>query len=328
MADAFLSPTVGLGMWAAAAGLIGLSSRRLRLEADDRKVPLMGVLGAFVFAAQMINFAIPGTGSSGHLGGGLLLAVLLGPHAGVLVIASVLMVQALFFADGGLLAFGCNLINLGLFPAFVGYPLFRWIAGPAPGRRRMAVAAVIASIVGLQLGALAVVLQTTLSGISALPFGSFLAFMLPIHFAIGIVEGLATAVILGFVFAARPELLAQAGSPRSPLRSVSAAFVLLAVLTGGLLSWFASSRPDGLEWSVERVTGATELPAATSGAHGWLDDLQGRFTVMPDYGFEGEAAAGRDPRLGTSVAGLVGGLVTLLVALLAGWLLRPRPPRP
>ena len=122
MADALISPAVGATMWAASGGLIAYCSKKVRAELDDRKVPLMGVLGAFVFAAQMINFSIPGTGSSGHLGGGLLLAILLGPHAALLTIASVLIVQALFFADGGLLALGCNVFNLGFFPCFIAYP--------------------------------------------------------------------------------------------------------------------------------------------------------------------------------------------------------------
>ena len=97
MADALLSPVVGGTMWAVSAGAIACCSAKLRKELDDRNVPLMGVLGAFIFAAQMINFTIPVTGSSGHLGGGLLLAILLGPHAAFLTIASVLVVQALFF---------------------------------------------------------------------------------------------------------------------------------------------------------------------------------------------------------------------------------------
>ena len=164
MADALLSPAVGGTMWAATAVTVAYCSRRLRQEADDRRVPLMGVLGAFVFAAQMINFTIPGTGSSGHLGGGLLLAILLGPHAAFLVMASVLIVQALFFADGGLLALGCNIFNLGFFPAFVGYPLYRRLAGEAPGTARATVAAVLAAVVSLQLGAFAVVLQTVSLG--------------------------------------------------------------------------------------------------------------------------------------------------------------------
>lgn len=113
MADALLSPAVGGTMWAASAGTIAYCSSKVRKELDDSKIPLMGVLGAFIFAAQMINFSIPVTGSSGHLGGGLILSILLGPYATFLTIASVLMVQALFFADGGLLALGCNIFNLG-----------------------------------------------------------------------------------------------------------------------------------------------------------------------------------------------------------------------
>ncbi|MHB8941892.1 MAG: energy-coupling factor ABC transporter permease, partial [Desulfobacteria bacterium] len=102
MADALLSPAVGGTFWAGTIGAIAYASKKLKAHLDDRKIPLMGVLGAFIFASQMINFTIPGTGSSGHLGGGMILAVLLGPYAAFLVMASVLTVQALFFADGGL----------------------------------------------------------------------------------------------------------------------------------------------------------------------------------------------------------------------------------
>src|SRR5512137_2856977 len=123
MADALLSPAVGGAMWAVSGGTLAFCARKVRSELDESKVPLMGVLGAFLFAAQMINFTIPATGSSGHLGGGLLLTILLGPYAAFLVVASVLVVQALFFADGGLLALGCNIFNLGFLPAFVAYPL-------------------------------------------------------------------------------------------------------------------------------------------------------------------------------------------------------------
>ena len=140
MADALLSPAVGGGMWVVTAGLIGTSSRKVRLTFQEKKIPLMGVAGAFVFAAQMINFTIPATGSSGHLGGGLLLAILLGPPAAFMTIASVLTVQALFFADGGLLALGCNIFNLGFFPCFVAYP---WIYRPLVGRARLALALLV-----------------------------------------------------------------------------------------------------------------------------------------------------------------------------------------
>src|SRR5512143_324466 len=123
MADALVSAAVGGSFWALSGGALAGCSRRVRRDEDERRVPLMGVLGAFVFAVQMVNFAIPGTGSSGHLVGTLLLSALLGPPAAVLVMGSVLLVQALFFADGGLLAFGCNLFNMGILPAFVAYPL-------------------------------------------------------------------------------------------------------------------------------------------------------------------------------------------------------------
>src|SRR5665648_710330 len=123
MADALISPIVGGTMWVAAGAVAAYSIKKIKDEVDEKKIPLMGVLGAFIFTAQMINFTIPATGSSGHLGGGLILAILLGPYAGFLTIASVLTIQALFFADGGLLALGCNIINMGLFSCFIAYPL-------------------------------------------------------------------------------------------------------------------------------------------------------------------------------------------------------------
>ena len=120
MADALLSPAVGGAFYALSGGALALSARKFRDEGDPSKVPLMGVLGAFVFAAQMINFSIPGTGSSGHLGGGMLLAMLLGPWAGFISLASALVIQALFFADGGLLALGCNIWNMGFYGCLFG----------------------------------------------------------------------------------------------------------------------------------------------------------------------------------------------------------------
>jgi cobalt/nickel transport system permease protein len=336
MADALLSPAVGGTMWAATAATVAHCSRRLRHEADDRRVPLMGVLGAFLFAAQMINFGIPGTGSSGHLGGGLLLAILLGPHAAFLVMASVLIVQALFFADGGLLALGCNIFNLGLFPAFIGYPIYRRIAGDAPGAARATVAAVLAAVLSLQLGAFAVVLQTVASGISALPFGTFLTFMLPIHLAIGIVEGVVTAAVLSFVRAARPGIVPMAVQSGRPVRGMAFAFLVVALALGGVGAWFASKNPDGLEWSVARITGARELESAQTGVPAALGHLQQRTALLPGYGFRHETAGiagpnrvpgrvadgGGSERLGKSLAGVVGGAITLALAWLVGFALK------
>lgn len=334
MADALLSPAVGGTMWAATAATIVVCSRRLAAERDDRRVPLMGVLGAFLFAAQMVNFAIPGTGSSGHLGGGLLLAILLGPHAAMLVMASVLIVQALFFADGGLLALGCNVFNLGFIPAFVAYPwVYRRIATAGAGRGRRAVAAVAAAIVGLQLGALGVVVETVASGISSLPLPTFLLFMQPIHLAIGVVEGLVTAAIVSIVAEARPDLLAPARPARPALRPVLAGTLAVALLTGTVLSSFASKSPDGLEWAIEHIAGASPT-ADASRVHAIASAVQQRTAVLPDYGLPAAPAAsaaapseGPDATLGTAVSGFVGALATLGVALLVGLALRRRPAR-
>src|SRR5512138_692501 len=219
MADALLSPAVGATMWAASAGAIAYCSKKLQKERNERTAPLMGVLGAFVFAAQMVNFTIPATGSSGHLGGGMILAILLGPHAAFLAMFSILAVQALFFADGGLLALGCNAFNLGFWTAFVAYPLlYRTIVGKRPTRARVATGATLAAIAGLQLGAFSVVLEAVTSGVTELPFKTFVLLMQPIHLAIGLVEGLVTTALVLFVWKARPEILEIAAVAR-PVRA-------------------------------------------------------------------------------------------------------------
>jgi cobalt/nickel transport system permease protein len=333
MADALLSPAVGGTMWAATAGSIAWCSAKVRRDLDERKVPLMGVLGAFVFAAQMINFAIPGTGSSGHLGGTLLLTILLGPHAAFLTIASVLFIQALFFADGGLLALGCNIFNLGVFPAFIAYPLlYRKLAGPRPRQSRLVLAAVVAGVVGLQLAAFAVVLETTASGISALPFKAFILLMQPIHLAIGVIEGLATAAIIAFVFRARPELVESTLANRPlgslPIRSMLAAFALAAVLLGSVVSWFASTQPDGLEWAISKVAGTEELPAPAHPLHSTLAAIQKKMAIFaddtgrPEPIESGNLAATEIAPIDSGLPGLIGGIATLATCLLAGVLLR------
>ncbi len=332
MADALLSPAVGGALWAASAGMVVYAARKLEKDPDPSRAPLMGALGAFVFAAQMINFTIPGTGSSGHLGGGLLLAALLGPHAAFLVLTSVLAVQALFFADGGLLALGCNIFNMGFFPCFVAYPLiFFPLAKPGASRKRVLGASLLASIVGLLLGAVAVVLETGASGISSLPWGTFMVLMVPIHLAIGVGEGLITASVV--LFARR----VQGTSLEAPSRDVKPlvrGLLALALLTGGLLSWFASTHPDGLEWSLFHATGQEALGSPTTSVHETLADVQGHTVLLPDYALpeptaiSGSAAPEETPwpavSGGTSLAGLTGGLLTGLLALALGWILRWR----
>ncbi|MDD5030493.1 MAG: energy-coupling factor ABC transporter permease, partial [Rhodoferax sp.] len=248
MADALLSPAVGATFWLASGAALTWSARQVKQSDRRDLVPLMGVLGAFVFAAMMINFTIPGTGSSGHLGGGLLLSILLGPHAALIVLSSVLTVQALFFADGGLLALGANIFNLGVCTCYLAYPLIYRpqleCAEVMPSRKRIGLAALLAAVLGLQMGALGVVTETQLSGISSLPLGTFLLLMQPIHLAIDLVEGLATASLVLFVRQARPDLfapvgpatLAVAGGARGA-RGLMAGLGAMALVTAGVFSW-------------------------------------------------------------------------------------------
>jgi len=342
MADALISPAVGATMWTATAVTTVYCAKKVREELDESKIPLMGVAGAFIFAAQMLNFTIPGTGSSGHLGGGLILAILLGPEAAFLVMASVLGVQALFFADGGLLALGANIFNLGFFPAFVAYPLvYKRIVGRTPTNARVMTGSVLAAIVALQLGSLGVVLETTLSGVSELPFAGFAALVLPIHLAIGLVEGLVTAAVILFVKQAQPELLARSASRSSlrglNLKSVLVGFAAAALLSAVAFAWFASSNPDGLEWSIQRLAGPTGAQSATTGLHDSLSGIQKQVALLPGYAFrgsaQGEPAEDEEGRTrpnpagvdaGTSTAGAVGTILVLAVATGVGLVLKKR----
>ncbi|GAB4436899.1 MAG: energy-coupling factor ABC transporter permease [bacterium] len=342
MADALLSPAVGVTFWAASVGGITYSVRKLKDKIDEKMIPLMGVLGAFVFAAQMINFTIPATGSSGHLGGGLLLSVILGPYAAFIVMASVLIIQALFFADGGLLALGCNIWNLGFYTCFIAYPfIFKPIAKTLDDKK-LILASILAAVIGLQLGAFSVVIETLLSGKSELPFSTFLLLMQPIHLAIGIVEGVVTAAVIKFVKVARPEVLetnlGQRPLPSNlPIKNLFVGFLLVAVLTGGLLSWFASENPDGLEWSIEKVYGKPELPEQESGLVAVLKNIQEKVAFLPDYTFK-KAEKTEEPKasvesdkgeksianidVGTSLSGILGSLIVLLVVFGTGFVIK------
>ena len=332
MADAFISAAVGGTMLAATSGVASYSVKKIQNDMDEKKIPLMGVMGAFIFAAQMINFTIPGTGSSGHLGGGMLLAILLGPYAGFLTMASVLLIQALFFADGGLLAFGCNVFNLGFFTCFLAYPLiYKRFAEKGLTAKRIFTASILSSVIGLQLGSFSVVLQTLLSGKTEVPFIKFVMPMQLIHLAIGVGEGLITAAVIAFIWKARPEILERTAKGEAfgniTMKKVLTALLIGVIVVGGTLSWFASSNPDGLEWSMEKAAGTAELEASGD-IHKKAAEIQGKTAFLPDYGFkasesEDEPAEGDDgawPAInaGTSVSGIVGGALTLALAGITG----------
>jgi cobalt/nickel transport system permease protein len=217
-------------------------------------------------------------------------------------------------------------------PCFVAYPLlFRPLAGRNGSPPRLLAASLAAALVSLELGALGVVLQTTLSGRTELPLGPFLLLMLPIHLAIGTVEGLATASVLGFLRKARPEVLpaaGQAGGEAGSGKLLAGGLLTASLLLGGVVSWFASSDPDGLEWSIQRTAGSAELPSAGP-VHTGMARLQSRTALLPDYNFlaagEAEAAGEALPAwphvsAGVSASGIAGSLLVLVVAGAVGYL--------
>ncbi|MCI5649560.1 MAG: energy-coupling factor ABC transporter permease [Fusicatenibacter sp.] len=314
MADALIAPAVAATMYVCSGVTAGYSVKKVRLESDPKKIPVMGVMGAFVFATQMINFTIPGTGSSGHLCGGMLLTALLGPYAAFLTMIGVLLIQCLLFADGGLLALGCNIWNMAFYGCFLGYFLI-WnpIMKKGMSRGKIIGASILGCMVTLQLGAFSVTIETLLSGITDLPFGVFVSTMQPIHLAIGFVEGLITAAVLIFVYQTRPEML-QGGVEKSDSKvTYKNAIVILAVaalLISGGLSLFASSHPDGLEWSIEKITGSTEIEAGENSAYAAAENIQEKTALLPDYAFKNSESA-----VGTSFSGVVGSAIVLVVCM-------------
>jgi len=219
--DGFLSLPVSLVTWALSIALIALALNQVQTRYHDRAVPLMGVCAAFIFAAQMINFPIPG-GTSGHLLGGTLAGILLGPWAGTLVMTVVFIVQAVLFQDGGLTVLGANIFNMGLVGTFGGYYLYKSLRSLLGFHhwRSMAIATAVTGWISLVIGSLLCALQLVLSG--TVPLQIALTSMLAWHIMIGIGEGLITLVAVSYVWRTRPDLLydpPRAGSQKisSPL---------------------------------------------------------------------------------------------------------------
>ena len=333
MADALLAPAVAATMYVASSSAAGVSIHKLKKDDEPKKLPVMAVSAALVFAGQMINYTIPGTGSSGHMCGGMLLSALLGPEAGFLSMIVILAIQCLFFADGGLLALGANVWNMAFYGCFVGYyliwrPIMRsnWFGSDSKAvRARIVAASIIGCVVTLQLGAFSVVLETSLSGITELPFGAFVALMQPIHLAIGLVEGLITSAVLLFVYSSRAELLqdvdaAASGEAKRSLKATVAILAIVALVVGGGLSLLASSNPDGLEWALfgnaeEGYAANMGLDEESFGVESKAADtaagIQQKTSFLPDYAF-----ADNDTPVGTSVSGIVGAAMVAGVAVL------------
>ena len=203
--DGFLDITTSVVTWAASAGSVAYAVRRVSKELDERQVPLMGVSAAFIFAAQMLNFTVAG-GTSGHLLGGALAAILLGPWAGMLVITSVLAVQALLFQDGGLLALGANIFNMAVIGVLLAWVVYTGIKRLFGNKTWNTMAGGFAAAwLSVVLASLVAALELAISGAS--PWGVVLPAMLGVHALIGIGEGLITVAVLAFLRATRPDLL-------------------------------------------------------------------------------------------------------------------------
>lgn len=238
--DGFLSFTVSIFCWVLTALTLSVAISRSNKSLGERQIPLMGVMAAFIFAAQMINFPVAG-GTSGHLLGGALAAITLGPWAGMLVMTAVIAVQGLLFQDGGLLVMGANILNMGLITAAIGYGLYR--AASIGNRTLKLTVAGVAAWLSVMAAALLVSLQLWLSGTSQLQI--VIPAMLTVHALIGLGEALITVAALTFIFQTRPDLLDEHSESAQGSRGwiVAGGLVTLAVL---LLSPLASVNPDGL----------------------------------------------------------------------------------
>ncbi len=336
MADALLSPAAAAAMYAASGMAAGISIKSLKNDETAAKLPTMAVSSALVFAGQMINYTIPGTGSSGHLCGGMMLSALLGPQAGFLSMIVILTIQCLFFADGGLLALGANCWNMAFYGCFAGYyliwkpimkgKLFSHLESRKSTRVKIILASVLGCIITLQLGSFSVVLETSISGITELPFGTFAGIMQPIHLAVGFIEGLITSAVLLFIYESRPKLIMDAGYAKQSAKNRLSLKTTLAILTiviafvGGGLSLFASSNPDGLEWSMfgnseagyDKNMGINEEDfGISSDAADTAASIQEKTAFLPDYTFTDS-----DSVAGTSISGLLGSAIVAGAAIL------------
>lgn len=294
--DGFLSVPTAVVLWAVAIALIALALRKVNQRLDDRQLPLMGVLAAAIFAGQMLNFSVTG-GTSGHLLGAALATILIGPWAATLVMTSVVSVQALFFQDGGLLALGANLVNMGVIGVWVSYAIYtslrRLLGAKTWALFASAAAAAWASIFSASL---ACALELAVSGTS--PVNIAVPAMGGIHALIGLGEALITVGALAFISSARRDLLSE---PRGDARSERAVWIggLLVAVALAVISPLASAHPDGLEWVAEQQN-------FLSLARGPLYEL------LPDYTIPGISNAA----VSTILAGVVGLAIVAGVAYL------------
>jgi len=293
--DGFLSLTVSVVCWVLGAAGVGIALWRSGEELGERQVPLMGVLAAFIFAAQMLNFTVAG-GTSGHLIGGALAAILLGPWGAILTMSTVVGIQALLFQDGGLIVMGANILNLAIIAPLVGYGIFRGVTALIRNRRWSILAAgIVASWFSVVVSAIAAAIQLAFSGTS--PLGVALPAMAGVHALIAVGEALITTGALSFILAVRPDLLAESES-----RAKGWGWALTGLLIAVSITLFAplaSPNPDGLE----RVAEDQGFMAAA---------LDAPYRLIADYVLPGVS----NDAVATILAGAIGALVVAGIAFL------------
>ncbi len=307
--DGFLAPWVALATGVIVVLILGLALRASAEELGDRRIPLAGVSAAFIFAAQMLNFPVA-SGTTGHLLGGALAAILLGPWVGSLVVAIVVVVQALVFADGGLTALGYNTLNMAIVPAFGGWALFRGFRRLLPANGSGVVgASALAAGASVVLAAMMFSIEWLFGATAPVAFDRVFGAMVGVHVLIGVGEGLITGAVVGAVLAARTDLVIGAADlapadlaerPRVGARTFALASLLVALFLATVVSQFAASSPDGLE-RVAQDHGFAD----TAEEHSLADGL------FADYATRGLDNEG----LSLAVAGVAGVALTLIV----GW---------
>jgi len=300
--DGFLSALVSIVLWLVSVPVVGYALKRVGRDLGERQVPMMGVLAAAIFAGQMLNFTVAG-GTSGHLMGAAIATILLGPWAAILIMTSVVSIQALIFQDGGLLVLGANIFNMAVIGVAVSYAVYRTVQAVA-GRRTwgLFVGGFLAAWTSIVVAALGVAFQLALSGTS--PVNLALPAMAGIHALIGIGEGLITVGALAFLNASRRDLI-QTGDTPATAGGFVWLFGLLVALGLAIASPLASAHPDGLEWVAEQ--------------QGFLETTrQPLYHLIPDYLFPGIS----NEAIATILAGVIGTLIVFGVVLAVGFLRR------
>ena len=305
--DGFLDTGTAIVTGALAVIVVGFALRHSRSQLEDKAIPLAGITAAFIFAAQMFNFPVA-AGTTGHLLGGALAAILLGPSVGVVVVTIVVVVQALVFADGGVTALGYNVLNMAVIPAYGGYAAFRLLRRLLPQNSGGVVGATgVAAWASVVMGSIAFSIEWLFGATAPIPFDDVFGAMVGVHAVVGIGEGVLSALAVGAVLASRPDLVhgasdldqEQLAETKVKTRTFVIGGTLVALIFAAAVSQFAFEDPDGLE----RV--AEDTGFVSSGEDHPLADF-----IFADYATSGMS----NEALSLAIAGIVGTLVTLAVA--------------